>query len=115
MHHYSKGIEAFGKERSKQIEKGYTEEHDRLYHSKAILIKVALCYTDYALDQLTGIKHYNRNTPPLYWPWFYEDWKPEDTVEENLAKAGAFLAAAYDTHSGREKGNDSTTDNVRSE
>lgn len=78
------GIERIAVERQRQIDKGYTVEHDR-HHSVNDLRRAALAYL---------------NDNPALLPWGYSTraWK-DQTLDERLAKAGALIAAAMDAAS----------------
>jgi hypothetical protein len=67
-------------ERQRQVDKGYTVEHDAT-HGSHELVRAAACYLDGATD----------------WPWDDDSYHPTpgDRVSE-LIRAGALLAAAID-------------------
>jgi hypothetical protein len=72
-------------ERIKQIEKGYTPEHDDR-HSDGALVKAACCYA-------MGYKPYTQLQPDeTLWPFAQADWRPEG-ARANLIKAAAMLVA----------------------
>lgn len=90
------GIIAFANERWRQVsEEGFVPEDDEGRYIE--LVKAAGCYLDAAFDRLIG------NGPPYpepsawRWPWPEEWWKPSEDVLRNLEKAGACMAAAYDS------------------
>jgi hypothetical protein len=66
-------------ERLRQIEKGFTPEHDD-GHRNGELVQAACSY---ALGRHTG---------SYYWPWENEAWHPEDQ-RRNLIKAAALILA----------------------
>lgn len=69
------------------------------------LIRAANCYTQYALMMATiPVEHLVHQDHPSdidwdgkpLWPWGRDSWKPADTVERNLTKGAALIAAAMD-------------------
>lgn len=76
------GVQKIESERRRQIAiEGWTPEHDSAYQNGE-LRRAAACYA-------LGAR------PPGLWPWADSWWKPS-TVERNLEKAGALLAAELD-------------------
>ena len=98
----SAGIEAFARERKRQIEKeGFTPKYD-MQHSPEELVNAAICYATH--PSARRFKQYPRYKDsividhifvPALWPWDSSQWKPS-TRKRDLEKAGALLAAAYD-------------------
>lgn len=87
------GVNAIAAERQRQVEKGYTVEHDA-EHGAADLIEAARAYIVQAegpeAERISGIG------PDFHWPW--GDFTGEDCDPLTaLARAGALIAAAYDT------------------
>lgn len=84
------GIERIAAERQRQIEEeGWTPEHDA-QHVASEMVRAAIGYAYVAL-------HGNANTfPDPLWPWPAAWWKPSDSPERNLEKAGALIAAEID-------------------
>lgn len=77
-------------ERFRQInEEGWTAEHDA-EHSAGELGYAAIAYlVNHYAPSYTG-------SPPGWWPWEREWWKPSDDPVRNLVKAGALIAAEID-------------------
>lgn len=93
-----RGIEAIQTERSHQvIDLNYTSEVDAGRSDE--LARAGACYADYAAAQLedTAEDQFGGEPHP-FWPLADDTWKPEPSALENIAKAGALLAAAYDAH-----------------
>jgi hypothetical protein len=86
------GIGAMQMERNKQIDRGYTVEHDRVHGDD--LLRAAACYLDWAACQKELI---DVDIPHPFWPWAEEEWNP-GTPDEALVKAGAMVAAYYDAN-----------------
>lgn len=78
------GIELIANERQRQVEvEGWTLGHDD-EHDLEQLVDAAeayLCWDDVP--------------KPMAWPWDEESWKPTTRIQ-NLAKAGALIAAEID-------------------
>lgn len=89
------GAELIAKERKRQIEKGYTVEHDS-QHSIVEILSAAVAYT-MASSRVSK----DLNTDEVLasavecWPWEPEGFKPTTPVKD-LSKAGALIAAAID-------------------
>lgn len=81
---YPGGIQAIAAERARQIEKGYTPEHDA-EHEPRDLIDAAMGYLATAGEEDVN--------PYIYYPWM--NFK-RGTTQEHLVKAGALIAAALD-------------------
>lgn len=81
---YPGGVQAIAAERARQIEKGYTPEHDAL-HQPRDLIDAAMGYLVTAGEEDVN--------PYIHYPWM--DFK-RGTPTEHLARAGALIAAALD-------------------
>ena len=89
------GAELITRERKRQIEKGFTIEHDS-QHSIVEILSAAIAYamassrvsksldTDDVLASAAGC-----------WPWEPEGFKPTTPIKD-LSKAGALIAAAID-------------------
>lgn len=82
--HYPGGVQAIAAERARQIEKGYTPEHDA-EHEPRDLIDAAMGYLATAGEEDVN--------PYIYYPWM--NFK-RGTTQEHLVKAGALIAAALD-------------------
>lgn len=74
-------------ERQRQIDKGYSIQHD-FAHGSQDLMRAARCY------EVPN----NRPGVPQGWPWEDASWKPRDIVR-NLVRAGALYQAALDVAS----------------
>lgn len=73
------GIDLIAAERRRQIEKGWTAEHDDQHDDRELLYAAeAYMFGD-----------------PDSWPWEEDGFKPKDIIHD-LARAGAFVAAALD-------------------
>lgn len=95
------GIELIAEERQRQIEKGFTQEHDTNHElpefivaSHCYLTAVDIrgsftCYTEKDVEILLELIRKNR------WPWDKESFKPTTSLKD-LIKAGALIAAAID-------------------
>lgn len=82
------GIDAIQHYRLRQIDQGYTSEHDQEHNSSGELIDAAMCHLCAAMGWVLESD----------WPW-PEVPRPEHGERErlvNLAKAGAYIAAEYD-------------------
>lgn len=88
------GVGMIQTERNKQIDKGFTLNHD-LDHGDELL-RAAACYLDWAATQIEGQSDPNEPTHP-FWPWETTDWNP-GTPEEAIIKAAAMVAAFYDAN-----------------
>lgn len=89
------GAEMIAQERQRQIqEEGYTPANDDAY-KLAELLNGARSYLWAALV-LTLKLSVNLLDIPSSWPWAREFWKPSDTPERNLVRAGALIAAEID-------------------
>lgn len=72
-------------ERHRQIDaEGWTPEHDD-EHEVGQMAHAAACYTLADLEVFV-------DTPPAFWPWGAEWWKPKDR-RSNLVRAAALLLA----------------------
>jgi hypothetical protein len=91
------GVSAITRERARQIDKGYTREHDA-QHDARQLIDAALAYTVQAQDRITEAagEGVGADGPEAYWPWDMDSFNVSDDELRSLAKAGALIAAAYD-------------------
>lgn len=94
------GIELIADERQRQITKeGWTLEHDK-EHDEGALREGALCYLARELEE-NAIwnpipERMLRETADLFWPWRGEFEIKPTTLERNLVKAGALIAAELD-------------------
>ena len=104
----SAGIEAFARERKRQIEQeGFDLQH-YMQHSPEELARAAICYAMHPDRRRFEHRPCFRNgavveyfyTPSL-WPWDISQWKPSSR-KRDLEKAGALLAAAYDLKEAQE-------------
>lgn len=82
------GVAAIGEERTAQVEKGYTPDHDD-EHGYDELLRAAGAY-------MFAATHGPVDAANTAWPWDEESYKPSDDPERNLTKAGALIAAAID-------------------
>ena len=87
------GIERIAAERQRQIEEGWTLEHDAFEHGGGELAWAAASYALAREDFYTD----EADDCPSMWPWLPRDWKPcpGDRIRE-LEKAGALIAAEID-------------------
>lgn len=95
----SPGVTLIAERRRRQIDLGYTPEHDR-HHVTGSLIQAAVCYATPATHRTwrSGPRQGDHfKTVPATWPWDSDSWRPspDDRVKE-LAKAGALIAAEID-------------------
>lgn len=91
----SPGAAAITAERQRQIiSEGWTSEHDDVHRSGSLAI-AAECYIEAANTVMHAEPGYVPVVPPR-WPWHRDWWKPADTPQRNLEKAGALLAAEWD-------------------
>lgn len=85
------GVQLIADERQRQVDvEGYGPESDR--GRAGALMAAATCYTYQALAPGAFVYRI-----PEGWPWAAEFWKPADSAERNLVKAGALIAAAIDS------------------
>lgn len=98
------GSELIHAERDRQIlEEGWGATHDD-EHDDGQLILAAVGYALEAVPQFSPVDCYagvitrveDDDTPPDWWPWDEEWWKPSDDPVRNLTKAGALIAAEID-------------------
>lgn len=92
------GAAAITRERQRHIRtEGYDAAHDD-EHGPQIILQAGLAYATHASAQLhgwgTAPEH---RLAPTHWPFDADTWKPDDDPLRNLEKAGALIAAAYDT------------------
>lgn len=78
------GSKLIAQERQRQIDEGWTPEHDDR-HEHGELYIAASCYM--CLDDFEDA--------PELWPWHRKWWKPKDRIS-NLVRAGAMIAAEID-------------------
>lgn len=76
--------------RRQQAEEGWTPEHDDT-HVNGELANAAIAYLLHEKPR----KNIKRTSPPLFWPWDGQYWKPKDRIR-NLERAGALIAAEID-------------------
>lgn len=90
------GIDLIQMARSIQLSKGYTPEHDK-EHMRNELAKAAFAYLYLSRLQLNRpLSDLDKDDAKFnYWPW-PDGWNPSDDVIQNLAKAGALIAAQID-------------------
>lgn len=89
------GLDAISAERTRQMQQeGYTAGHDD-EHKHNELVLAAECYLAAAVvsDRNGGLPVMR---PPMKWPWAMDEWHPKPTAVENLAIAGALVAAEID-------------------
>jgi hypothetical protein len=97
------GIDLIINERLRQVyDLGFDAKHDLQYEVKDF-VKAAQCYAAVAGNLLEGYMVDTNKHPPCSWPWKKEEWHPMPTVEANLIKSGALMAAALDTMKYRAK------------
>lgn len=92
----SKGVELISQMRERQLQ--HTGEMPKLKNnvlSKSDLICAAIAYA--TVENYFSTKSENNNYPPVIFPYSREYWKPNRKNNlENLAKAGAYIAAEID-------------------
>lgn len=91
------GVKQIAAERQRQLEEeGWTADHDDK-HTKSQLTYASQSYLIMAIRVLYGPPDpRTKLTPPSFWPWENEWWKPSDDPIRNLVKAGALIAAEID-------------------
>lgn len=90
------GWQAIATERNRQLDiEGFDAQHDANMQ-RGELLDAAMCYAAYAALQVHHGDDFYTPTIPPDWPWDEADWKPDDDVMRNLAKAGALIAAEID-------------------
>ena len=82
------GVGAICRERNRQIEKGYTAEHDN-EHLPSQLVAAAMAYLYIARG--------DNNKAAYHWPWQPRLLKI-GPARASLVRAGALIAAAIDRH-----------------
>lgn len=94
------GVGLIAEERQRQIEKGFTQEHDA-NHEVCEYVVAANCYS-VAANVSYSTEFFRTEEEKLIlesirreWPWDKESFKPT-TSKRNLVKAGALIAAAID-------------------
>lgn len=92
------GVTAITRERARQQAIGSVTHAQGVWHRPKDLIDAALAYTVQAQDLLSAAagQGVGRDGPDTYWPWDIKSFNRSDDEFRSLAKAGAFLAAAYD-------------------
>ncbi|PBA68860.1 hypothetical protein [Mycobacterium avium] len=92
------GVTAITRERTRQQTIGSVTHAQGAWHRPKELIDAALAYTVQAQDLLSAAngQGVGADSPDTYWPWDIKAFKRSDDEFRSLAKAGAFLAAAYD-------------------
>lgn len=88
------GVEQITKERGKQVSK-WGVISDRQF-TNGELITAGIAYALAAKFVGEGMPHDAIRAQEVGWPWDEQHWHPEPTVQENLAKSGALLAADID-------------------
>ena len=98
------GVDLILAERTRQIKKGWTSEHDD-NHEDGSIADAAACYTVAASagargadaeEEFTASMLNGYSDSLLSWPWDEKDWKPSADPIHNLVKAGALVAAEID-------------------
>jgi hypothetical protein len=100
------GAERIAAERQRQIDVGWTAEHDDTHdfntfsQAAQAYISVAMAMAsvapeDRALLDATD-RDFRESTMAPFWPWGLEWWKPSTDPARNVEKAGALLTAALD-------------------
>lgn len=90
------GMDRIAYERVRQIRyEGHTVAKDML-HTRTALIRAAQCYLSVAWLLAEGRSFEDAKYERANWPWDQYYWKPAETPERNLEKAGALIAAAID-------------------
>ena len=87
-------LNAIAFERQRQIEgEGFDEERDDRLHTPGDLCAAGGCYAQQAAGTMNDqhIVHPSR-TPPIFWPWDADWWKPKD-AETDLVRAAALIVA----------------------
>jgi len=90
------GIQIFEREQQRQIEHGWTPEHDDL-HVHGEIAEGANCYV--MMNILLQKKHTIEEATAIVaslWPFEPEGFKPSGNYMTNIRKAGGMLAAEYD-------------------
>ncbi len=94
------GVELIAEERQRQIEKGFTQEHDAK-HEVWEYVAAANCYS-VAANVSNSTEFFRTEAEKLIlegirreWPWDKESFKPTTSLRD-LVKAGALIAAAID-------------------
>ena len=89
------GAELIAKERKRQIEKGYTVEHDS-QHDISEMLSAAIAYMVTSVKSLRPEEEESLMAAAKEtWPWEEESFKPTTSVKD-LSKAGAIIAATID-------------------
>lgn len=82
----NEAIDMIAAERRRQIDaEGWSPGHDDGENSEGQLAMAAACYALHPGDE-------EPNSPPKFWPWGEDWWKPGDRIRE-LVKAGALIVA----------------------
>lgn len=88
------GRQLIDRERVKQLQHGFTVEHDERCHTVDELARIAVCYMDFAVNQIEGV---DQDEPHTFWPPFTAiPWKPKDEPYETFVMGAAFAEAALD-------------------
>ncbi|MFF2053816.1 hypothetical protein ACFVU2_19585 [Leifsonia sp. NPDC058194] len=89
----SPGVFRLAAERERSIRRG---EYD-INNSRRELMAAAECFLLVAQSGADGWHNPDGSyAPPGGWPWAESAWRPSPEREENLATAGAYIAAALD-------------------
>ena len=91
------GIDIILKAREKQIELGYTSEHDDVYHISGELARLSSLYA-----MPPKYRTYDSEGIPLGFPFEKKHWKPTDDRVKELAKAGALIVAEIERYQRKE-------------
>lgn len=99
------GLQLIAEERQRQIDKGYTADHDDGVEADRQIARAANAYLDHYVRRAwvftnefglpgvaNGPESYRNEPVPDDWPWEDKDWKPTTPLSD-LIKAGALIAA----------------------
>lgn len=78
-------------ERERQVEKGWTPEHDDK-HTGGVLAGAGACYSINAAWKLSPEGGEQLEGVPIWWPLGSSSWKPK-TSREDLVRAAALIIA----------------------
>ncbi|TCO64917.1 hypothetical protein [Actinocrispum wychmicini] len=85
-------------ERRRQIDQGYTPEHDEVEHGSGELAAAAVSYAMPQPDAPMRMVFApdDQVCVPYWWPWAADQWKPTNDRVGDLVRAGALIAAEID-------------------
>ncbi len=83
------GVERIAAERQEQITRGYTPDHDFDHHHPEELVQAARAYL--LIEQQAHLAY-------GLWPFNPGSFRPGSDRRDELAKAGALIAAAIDAY-----------------